>query len=120
MLPKEMNALFFAGNMNSSGFKLTDLYISPEAAASMRSWDFSLVPEVVREQMFRKSDGIPIANLFGIDIQEHEDLGIGQPLQQLMTLPTNEGGLEWHYQAVQENLYLVWMVETPDSMLKCW
>jgi len=42
--------------------------------------------------MFRKSDGIPIANLFGIDIQEHEDLGIGQPLQQLMTLPANEGG----------------------------
>ena len=37
------------GNMNSSGFKLTDLYISPEAAASMRSWDFSLIPEVVRE-----------------------------------------------------------------------
>ena len=25
------------GNMNSSGFKLTDLYIGPEAAASMRS-----------------------------------------------------------------------------------
>ena len=80
------------GNMNSSGFRLTDLYISPEAAASMRSWDLSLVPEVVREQMFRKSDDTPIANLFGIDIQEHEDLGIGQPLQQLMTLPTNEGG----------------------------
>ena len=64
------------GNMTSSGFRLTDLYISPEAAASMRSWDFSLVPEVVREQMYRKNDDSVLANLFGIDIQEHEDLGI--------------------------------------------
>jgi len=80
------------GNMRSSGFKLTDLYISPEAAASMRSWDLSLVPEKVREQMYSKSDGIPIANLFGIDIMEHEDLGIGQPLQQLFVLPAGQGG----------------------------
>jgi hypothetical protein len=80
------------GNMTSSGFQLTDLYISPEAAASMRSWDLSLVPEKVREQMFSKGAGTPIANLFGIDIQEHEDLGIGQPLQQLLTLPASEGG----------------------------
>ena len=64
------------GNMTSSGFQLTDLFISPEAAASMRSWDLSLVPEKVREQMFAKREGIPIANLFGIDIQEHEDLCI--------------------------------------------
>jgi hypothetical protein len=80
------------GNMTSSGFQLTDLYISPEAAASMRSWDFSLVPESVRTQMFAKREGIPIANLFGIDIMEHEDLGIGQPLQQLLTLPVGDGG----------------------------
>ena len=80
------------GNMTSSGFQLTDLYISPEAAASMRSWDLSLVPEKVREQMFAKREGIPIANLFGIDIKEHEDLGIGQPLQQLLTLPAGNGG----------------------------
>ena len=50
------------GNMTSSGFQLTDLYISPEAAASMRSWDLSLVPEKVRESMFAKREGIPIAN----------------------------------------------------------
>ena len=80
------------GNMTSSGFQLTDLYISPEAAASMRSWDLSLVPEKVREAMFAKREGIPIANLFGIDIQEHEDLGIGQPLQQLLVLPASAGG----------------------------
>ena len=80
------------GNMTSSGFQLTDLFISPEAAASMRSWDLSLVPEKVRESMFAKREGIPIANLFGIDIQEHEDLGIGQPLQQLLTLPVGAGG----------------------------
>jgi hypothetical protein len=81
------------GNMTSGGFQLTDFYISPEAAASMRSWDLSLVPEVVREQMYAKKDGTSIANLFGIDIQEHEDLGIGQPLQQSWTLPAGEGGL---------------------------
>jgi len=80
------------GNMTSNGFVLTDLYISPEAAASMRSWDLSLVPESVRTQIFAKKEGIPIANLFGIDIREHEDLGIGQPLQQLLTLPANQGG----------------------------
>ena len=80
------------GNMTSNGFVLTDLYISPEAAASMRSWDLSLVPESVRTQIFAKKDGIPVANLFGIDIREHDDLGIGQPLQQLLTLPTADGG----------------------------
>jgi hypothetical protein len=42
--------------------------------------------------MYAKKDGTPIANLFGIDIQEHEDLGIGQPLQQLWTLPSGGGG----------------------------
>jgi hypothetical protein len=68
------------GNMSSKGFQLTELYISPEAAASMRSWDLSLVPEIVRERMYTKGEGIPIANLFGIDIIENEDLGIGQPL----------------------------------------
>jgi len=80
------------GNMTSGGFRLTDLYISPEAAASMRSWDLSLVPESVRTAMFAKGEGTPIGNLFGIDINEHEDLGIGQPLQQLLTLPTSQGG----------------------------
>jgi hypothetical protein len=42
--------------------------------------------------MFAKRDGVPIANLFGVDILEHEDLGIGQPLQQLFTLPAGAGG----------------------------
>ena len=80
------------GNMTSNGFRLTDMYISPEAAASMRSWDLSLVPEGVRENIFSKREGVPLANIFGVDINEHDDLGIGQPLQQLLTLPTTEGG----------------------------
>jgi hypothetical protein len=42
--------------------------------------------------MYAKREGIPIANLFGIDIREHEDLGIGQPLQQIFTLSPAEGG----------------------------
>jgi len=80
------------GNMTSNGFVLTDLFISPEAAASIRSWDLSLVPESVRTAIFTKKEGVPLANLFGIDLREHEDLGIGQPLQQLLTLPVSQGG----------------------------
>ncbi len=80
------------GNMGSNGFVMTDLYVSPEAAASMRSWDLSLVPEKVREQIFSSGSGTPLAGLFDITIHQHDDLGVGQPLQELFLKPQAEGG----------------------------
>jgi hypothetical protein len=81
------------GNLQSNGYRLTDLYFSPEAIASMRTWDASLVPEAFRERMFSAGAGLPISNLFGINFNEHIDFGVGQPMQQMLVTPEPEGGL---------------------------
>lgn len=75
------------GNMGNSGHTLTDVYISPEAAASIRSWGFDLVPESIRTQFYSVGAGMPINNIFGITLHEHEDLGIGMRLQQQFLNP---------------------------------
>ncbi len=88
-----MRRISGGSNMNRSGFAMTDLYVSPEAAAAMRSWDATMVPQRVLEQIYSTGADTPLSGLFDLTIHQLDDLGVGQPLQELFLTPRDEGGL---------------------------
>jgi hypothetical protein len=69
--------------------KLDRLYVSPEAMGDMRSWTLEEVDDVTRRQIFLAEDNTN-ARVFGIDVRELDELGVGQPLQTYWT--TTLGG----------------------------
>lgn len=68
------------GGGNSSSinrFNLTDLYISPECLADIRSWNVDQVDEVTRREIFTSADGV-LNRIFNINLHDIDELGEGQ------------------------------------------
>ena len=60
--------------------KLTDLYMSPEAFEDMTAWGLNLIPDAVRQNIFRSTDG-SLSGFFGVNFHDIDELGVGQEYQ---------------------------------------
>jgi len=66
------------GNSTSlNGGQLTDLYVSLEAQADMRSWNVDVLDEISRHQIFTSADGT-LNRIFSVNIHQLHELGEGQ------------------------------------------
>lgn len=59
---------------------LTDLYVSPEAMEDIRNWGVDIVDEVTRREIYTAADGA-INRIFGVNLHDRDELGIGQEYQ---------------------------------------
>lgn len=62
--------------------ELTDLYTSPEALEDIRSWNLDQVDDFTRREIFLaggKENALP--TIFGVNLHDIDELGIGQELQ---------------------------------------
>tara|TARA_R100000005_G_scaffold95292_1_gene76237 strand:- start:241 stop:1254 length:1014 start_codon:yes stop_codon:yes gene_type:complete len=86
------------GNSASVGRgRLTDLYVSPEALEDVRNWGLDQVDEVTRREIYSAPEGgAPITRIFGVNIQDLDELGEGQEYQ---TFLTSSNGLAGSLQA---------------------
>lgn len=64
--------------------KLTDIIMSPEGTEDMRNWNVDQVDEVTRREIFLKEDGT-LSRIFGVNIQDLDELGVGQEYQLFFT-----------------------------------
>jgi hypothetical protein len=73
--------------------QLTDLYVSPEAMEDLRNWNVDQVDEVTRREIYTAADGA-INRVFGINLHDLDELGVGQEYQQFYsnTLSASMGG----------------------------
>lgn len=72
------------GNVTSiNKGKLTDLYLSPESLEDIRSWDLTQIDDFTRRQIFQGGgeDYDILPSIFGVNIHDVDELGIGQELQ---------------------------------------
>lgn len=68
------------GGGNSSSvnrFNLTDLFISPECLADIRSWNVDQIDEFTRRDIFTSPDGV-INRIFNVNLHDIDELGEGQ------------------------------------------
>lgn len=66
------------GNSSSvNNFSLTDLFISLEAEADMRSWNVDQIDEITRREIFTTPDGT-LNRIFSVNIHALHELGEGQ------------------------------------------
>jgi hypothetical protein len=72
------------GNTGSAGRgKLTDLYVSPEALQDVRGWGLDQVDEITRREIYVATEnGAPITRIFGVNLHDLDELGVGQEYQQ--------------------------------------
>jgi hypothetical protein len=72
------------GNAGSAGRgRLTDMYVSPEALEDVRNWGMDQVDEVTRREIYVATEnGAPITRIFGVNLHDMDELGIGQEYQQ--------------------------------------
>ena len=76
---------------------MTDLYVSPEALEDVRNWGLDQVDEVTRREIYSAPEGgAPITRIFGVNIQDLDELGEGQEYQ---TFLTSSNGLSGSLQA---------------------
>ncbi len=82
------------GNSASVGRgRLTDLQVSPEALEDVRNWGLDQVDEVTRREIYSAPEGgAPITRIFGVNIQDLDELGEGQEYQEFLTNSTGLGG----------------------------
>jgi hypothetical protein len=75
------------GNAASVGRgRLTDLYVSPEALEDIRNWGLDQVDEVTRREIYTSAEGgAPITRIFGVNIHDLDELGVGQEYQSFFT-----------------------------------
>ena len=74
------------GNVTGiSPIQLTDVFISPEGLEDMRAWDLTVVDDVTRRQIFEGTRTGGIQNLYGVDLHELLELGVGQSFQNYFT-----------------------------------
>jgi len=68
------------GNSASVGRgRLTDLYVSPEALEDIRNWGIDQVDEVTRREIYSAPEnGAPITRIFGVNLHDLDELGVGQ------------------------------------------
>lgn len=64
--------------------KLTRLYLSPESLEDVRSWDNTVLDEVTRREVFISED-YGLTRIFGVDLRELDELGVGQEFQTYYT-----------------------------------
>lgn len=103
-LGKTVMARNGGGNSSSiNNSKLTDLYISIEAEADMRSWNVDQVDEITRREIFTTSEGT-LSRIFSVNLHALHELGEGQEYQTYFTttlggtLPTaGNAKLEWAF-----------------------
>jgi hypothetical protein len=69
---------------------LTDLYVSPEAMEDIRNWGLDQIDEVTRREIYTAADGA-INRVFGVNLHDVDELGVGQQYQQFFT--STSGGL---------------------------
>ncbi len=78
------------GNSNSlNRGKLTRLYLSPESVGDIRGWDLTIVDDVTRRAIF-VNDDYGLLEVFGVQIRDLDELGVGQEFQTYLT--TTLGG----------------------------
>lgn len=68
------------GGGNSSSvnrFNLTDLFISPECLADIRSWNVDQIDEFTRRDIFTSADGV-LNRIFNVNLHDIDELGEGQ------------------------------------------
>jgi hypothetical protein len=75
------------GNSSSVGRgRLTDMYVSPEALEDVRNWGLDQVDEVTRREIYTATEGgAPITRIFGVNLQDLDELGEGQEYQDFFT-----------------------------------
>lgn len=72
------------GSLNRS--RLTDIYLSPEAHDDMRSWGLDLIPDAIREQIYRSADDNgELIRVYNVDIHSLDEFGEGQEYQNYFT-----------------------------------
>lgn len=64
--------------------RMTDLFISLEAKEDIRNWGLDQIDEVTRREFFLAADG-NIQRIFGVNMHEMYELGVGQEYQQFYT-----------------------------------
>ncbi len=65
--------------------QLTDLAISPEGLEDMRAWDLTIVDDVTRREIWQGTKFGGIQNIFGVNLWEVLELGVGQAFQNYFT-----------------------------------
>lgn len=74
------------GNTASvSPIRLTDVFISPEGMEDMRAWDLTVVDDVTRREIFKSTQTGGLQNIYGVDLHEMLELGVGQSFQKYFT-----------------------------------
>lgn len=66
--------------------ELTDLFLSPEALEDIRSWDTTEIDEFTRREIFLaggRENALP--SVFGVNLHDIDELGVGQELQNYYT-----------------------------------
>lgn len=58
-------------------FKLTDMYVSPEAIEDMRNWNIDQVDEFTRREIYLAADGT-LNKVFNVVLHDLDELGVGQ------------------------------------------
>ena len=70
------------GNSSSSNrFRLTDVYMSPEAMASIRSWNFSEIDDVTRNRILNGDCDQGLMQLYCVNLHQLDEFGVGQEYQ---------------------------------------
>jgi hypothetical protein len=74
---------------NSSSLRrgrLTDMYLSPEGQMDIRNWSIAEVDEFTRREIYLSSDdGDAITRVFGVNIHEMTEFGVGHEYQNFFT-----------------------------------
>lgn len=66
------------GNSNSlNGGRLTDLYVSVEGMADIRSWNVDQLDDISRNMIFTSAEGT-LSRIFSVNLHEIHELGEGQ------------------------------------------
>ena len=81
------------GGGNSASLKrsmLTDIYLSPEALEDIRNWGLDQVDEITRREIYVASDDASvITRVFGVNLHDLTELGVGHEYQNYYTNQLN-------------------------------
>lgn len=72
-----------AGSVNR--FKLTDIWLSPEALEDIRNWGVDIVDDTTRREIYVSNDDGSITRIFGVNLHAMDELGESQEYQNYFT-----------------------------------